>query len=225
MAQISSHSRASANRNRKLEFLRTLKQVKQWNMKTFQTVHRLLWSCRMSLEFNVSVSVLSGRILPLWASPVTVPSPAGLPSWSRHFQSMPRTTRAPGTMYFITWERNRRRWRRRFASASFTALPEGRRQMMNGWYQTNIQLLHQGQSGIIQQQEHKMAAYRAGPHRRRWRCRTARVRTETDSESDRWRSSPSVWSWCVSTPASPLWTGPEATWPSTWERHTHTDTL
>lgn len=39
---------------------------------------------------------------PLWASPVTVPSPAGFPSWSRHFQSIPRTTLAPGTMYFIT---------------------------------------------------------------------------------------------------------------------------
>lgn len=65
--------------------------------------------------------------LPLWASPVMVPSPGGFPSWSRHFQSMPRTTRAPGTMYFITWERNRRRWRRRFASASFTALPAGQR--------------------------------------------------------------------------------------------------
>lgn len=60
---------------------------------------------------------------PLCSSPVTVPSPCGLPSWSLHFQSIPLITRAPGTMYFNTWERTRRRCLRRFASASLAALP------------------------------------------------------------------------------------------------------
>lgn len=80
------------------------------------------WTVVLTLPVFGSCCCTSG-VSPLWASPVTVPSPAGLPSWSRHFQSMPRTTRAPGTMYFITCERNSRRWRRRLASASFTALP------------------------------------------------------------------------------------------------------
>ena len=61
--------------------------------------------------------------VPLWRSPVTVPSPGGAPSWSRHFQSMPRTTRAPWFMCFRTCDRIWRRCLRRFASASRTALP------------------------------------------------------------------------------------------------------
>lgn len=60
---------------------------------------------------------------PLCSSPVTVPSPCGLPSWSRHFQSRPLTTRAPGTMYFRTWERTRRLCLLRLASASLAAFP------------------------------------------------------------------------------------------------------
>lgn len=60
---------------------------------------------------------------PLWSSPVTVPSPCGLPSWSRHFQSRPLITRAPGTMYLRTWERTRRLCLLRLASASLAAFP------------------------------------------------------------------------------------------------------
>ncbi|CAN8000494.1 unnamed protein product, partial [Ixodes hexagonus] len=59
---------------------------------------------------------------PLCNSPVTVPSPAGFPSWSLHFQSGPRTTLAPPTITFsicLIW----RRWRRTLASASLAALP------------------------------------------------------------------------------------------------------
>lgn len=89
---------------------------------TFDPTECWRWTVVSTLPVFGSCCCRSG-VSPLWASPVTVPSPAGLPSWSRHFQSMPRTTRAPGTMYFITCERNSRRWRRRLASASFTALP------------------------------------------------------------------------------------------------------
>lgn len=148
-------------------------------------------------------SVLSGLVLPLWASPVIVPSPAGLPSWSRHFQSMPRTTRAPGTMYFITWERNRRRWRRRFASASFTALPAN----TEGRFNEDIReedhplvtedkkkKIYRSLNILAKERKTRWQPHRAGPHRRRWWCHTARVQTEIGSESDHWRSSPSVWS-------------------------------
>lgn len=108
--------------NKRRKNIRHLKKIN--NRSTVLVSESTVCSCRINNNTDVG---FFRDVLPLWASPVTVPSPAGLPSWSRHFQSMPRTTRAPGTMYFITWERNRRRWRRRFASASFTALPEKRR--------------------------------------------------------------------------------------------------
>ena len=54
---------------------------------------------------------------------MTVPSPGLAPSWSRHFQSIPRMTRAPGTICFRTWVRTILRCRRRLASASLAALP------------------------------------------------------------------------------------------------------
>ena len=66
--------------------------------------------------------------LPFCNSPVTRPSPGGLPSWSFHFQSTPRTTLLPTFRCFSICERMRRRWRRRAASTSRAALPGHRDQ-------------------------------------------------------------------------------------------------
>lgn len=67
--------------------------------------------------------------LPFCSSPVTRPSPGGLPSWSFHFQSTPRTTLLPTFKCFSIWERMRRRWRRKAASTSLAALPGLRDQL------------------------------------------------------------------------------------------------
>ena len=66
--------------------------------------------------------------LPFCSSPVTRPSPGGLPSWSFHFQSIPRTTLLPTFRCFSICERMRRRWRRKAASTSRAALPGHRDQ-------------------------------------------------------------------------------------------------
>lgn len=66
--------------------------------------------------------------LPFCNSPVTRPSPGGLPSWSFHFQSIPRTTLLPTLRCFSIWERISRRWRRKAASTSLAALPGHRDQ-------------------------------------------------------------------------------------------------
>lgn len=69
---------------------------------------------------GVSASLLNS---PFLSSPITVPGTGGLPSWSRHFQSTPRTTRVPMCSFFITitftWCRL---WRTRIA-CSLAALP------------------------------------------------------------------------------------------------------
>ena len=61
--------------------------------------------------------------LPFCSSPETTPSPGGLPSWSFHFQSMPRTTLLPTLRCFNIWDLIRRRCRRNAASTSRAAFP------------------------------------------------------------------------------------------------------
>lgn len=61
--------------------------------------------------------------LPFLSSLVMVPSPGGFPSWSLHFQSMPRTALAPGTICLNVCVLIILRNLLMLASASLAALP------------------------------------------------------------------------------------------------------
>ena len=63
---------------------------------------------------------------PFLSSPITVPCTGGFPSWSRHFQSIPLTTRQPIWSFFITCFFTWFRLRRICTSSSRAALPAQR---------------------------------------------------------------------------------------------------